>query len=135
MGTIKGTDGAVNKSGTAIAHIDSWELTASADNDETTAYGSRDKTYIQTTVGWSGTISGSYDSTDASQQALVDMFSSTSTGGPAAVTLTLVGSTADSDIYHGSFIVNSIANTGSIGTKRSFSAEVMASGGVARTTT
>jgi len=134
MGAVKGTDGRVEKSGTTIAEIDSWELTVSADSDETTAYGSREKSFIQTTVGWTGTISGSYDSTDASQQALIDQFSSTSTG-PAAVTLTLVGSTADSDIYHGSFIINSIANTGSVGTKRSFSADIQATGGVSRTTT
>jgi len=133
MGTVKGTDGKVEKAGTTIANIDSWELTVSADNDETTAYGSREKSYIQTTVGWTGTISGSYDSTDASQQALIDQFSSTSTG-PAAVTLTLVGSTADSDRYSGSFIINSIANTGSVGTKRSFSADIQATGGVSRTT-
>lgn len=134
MGSIKGTDGAVNKAGTEIANIDSWELTVSADNDETTSYASREKSYIQTTVGWAGTISGSYDSTDASQQALIDQFSSSSTG-PAALTLTLVGSTADSDIYHGSFIINSISNTGSVGTKRSFSADIQATGGVQRTTT
>lgn len=134
MGTVKGTDGKVEKAGTTIANIDSWELTVSADNDETTAYGSREKSYIQTTVGWTGSISGSYDSTDASQQALIDQFSSTSTGGPAAVTLTLVGSTADADRYSGSFIINSIANTGSVGTKRSFSADIQATGGVSRTT-
>lgn len=134
MGTVKGTDGKVEKAGTTIANIDSWELTVSADNDETTAYGSREKSFIQTTVGWTGTISGSYDSTDTSQQALIDQFSSTDGTGPAAVTLTLVGSTADSDRYSGSFIINSISNTGSVGTKRSFSADIQATGGVSRTT-
>jgi len=143
MATAKGTDGAVfyvsarsttGDTKTEIAGIDSWELTVSADNDETTDYvGGRDKTYIQTTVGWSGTISGSYQ-TSGKMQDIIDMFSSTDGTGPAEVELELFADETTDDVFIGNFIINSVANTGSVGTKRSFSADVMADGGLRHTT-
>ena len=143
MATVKGTDGAVfyasARSATGdtkeeIAGIDSWELTVSADNDETTDYkDGRDKKYIQTTVGWAGTISGSYQ-TSGAMQTLIDMFSSTDSSGPAEVDLELYADETTDDVYIGNFVINSVANTGSVGTKRSFSADIQASGGVRHTT-
>lgn len=117
-----------------IAGIDSWELTASADNDETTNYkDGRDKKYIQTTVGWSGTIAGSYDSTDYMQN-IIDAYSSTDSSGPVDVELELYADETTDDVFIGNFKINSAANTGSIGTKRSFSAEVMSNSGVRHST-
>jgi len=117
-----------------IAGIDSWELTAGADNDETTDYiGGREKKYIQTTVHWTGSMSGSY-ATTGPMQTIVDQFSSTDSSGPADVDLELYADETTDDVFIGNFKINSIANTGSVGTKRSFSADIQSNGGVRHTT-
>lgn len=143
MATCKGTDGAVwyvsARSATGdtkveIAGIDSWELTVAADNDEVTDYkNGRDKRFIQTTVGWTGTISGSYETT-GTQQTFVDMFASTDASGPANVELELYADESTDDVFIGDFLINSVANTGSVGTKRSFSADIQATGGLRHST-
>ena len=117
----------------SIAGIDSWELTATADNDETSAYGSREKSFIQTTVGWAGTMSGTYYSTGP-MQTIVDQFSSTDASGPVDVDLELYADETTDDVFIGNFKINSIANTGSVSTKRSFSADIQSNGGIRHST-
>ncbi len=141
MAVINGTDGKVMTKKTTeaaaalaeIAGIDTWELEISVDTDETSSYADApNKTYIATMTDVTATISGTYQTT-GDQQTFIDELSSTG-GGPSQHRLQLFGSTDPKDLYVVDGYFTSVSNTGSLGTKRSFSGSFQGSGGFRRTT-
>ena len=133
MAPIMGKDGKVKTSNGDVGYIDSWNLSWTANTAETSAYGSRAQEFKNTTIGASGSASGTLDPADASQSALIDMF--TSGGTLSKVQLDLVyqtGGTTDGS-YSGEAVITGIEIGSSHSDKVTFSFNFQISGEINHT--
>lgn len=69
---LKGKDGSCKINGTAVS-VTGWTYNGVINKSETTTVGSADQTHENTTRGGSGSITLSFDSSEATQKVIVDM--------------------------------------------------------------
>jgi len=72
MAATKGKDGAFKIGTSTVTFMDSWELQASVDIVDVTAYGDTFRKRIQTIKDWRVNIRGTLDRSDTQQAALLD---------------------------------------------------------------
>lgn len=130
MAEIHGKGGHVQNGANTIAAIDSWSLSVDSEVADISAYGDDDRRFLAGLRNATGSISGTYHSTDTYQSALVGQFCSTGT--IAALTLHLMTSTSTG--FTGSAYMTNVSINSDISDKVGFSANVQFSGGVHRST-
>lgn len=116
MGAILGKDGSVKVGAAEVGFIDSWSLTPAINTAEVTAYGDETKVNVQTLKEWSAEISGTLDTIDAQQSALLDQFED---GTLAAVVLNLY--TGSATYWSGSAVLTGGGIQSTVGDKVSVS--------------
>lgn len=140
MAEIHGKGGEVRLGANTVASIDSWTLTVDAEVADISAYGDKDRRFLNGLRNATASISGSYNypSTGSTgQDVLQDQFSSTGTIAALALHLiTDTGSTAASSVegWSGDAYFTNISINSDIGDKVSFSGNAQFSGGVHRST-
>lgn len=136
-GAFKGVEGALKIAGSKIAQIDSWEITVSADTNETTAFGNKDKNYVHGLRNATATVSGRLDDgiTGTTPNAILDQMSNTGT--LAAIVADLVISTEAAHKAHwvGSALVSSVSVGSQVAGTVSFTASLQFNNGAKYTTT
>lgn len=113
MAATVGKDGGVKVGASQVSFIDTWNLTATVDNDETTSYGDTYKKRVQTLKDWSAEVSGTLDRSDTQQAALLDQLED---GTLADVDLRLE-TERGSSYWSGSALIESWTITHNIGSK------------------
>ena len=77
MTTIQGTSGyfMAGAAGAAstVGEISRWTITKTADTIDTSVFGTRWKKYVNGPVGWTASLSGFYDCSDAYQEDIVNL--------------------------------------------------------------
>ena len=130
MAEIHGKDGAVMSGGSEVASIDSFTLNVDIETADITAYGNNDRRFLGGIRNASGSISGTFHSTDAAQVAVRNQFSSTGTVASTTVVLLTNNTTGSKAGYKGTAYFTNMSLGSDIGDKVSFSANVQFSGGV-----
>lgn len=80
MAVMAGKDGIVKIGTNKIGYIDTWSITRTQNTDETSQIGNPDQEYIPTDRNWSGSLSGSFDYSDAAQKVVMDQLIDTGVG-------------------------------------------------------
>jgi len=135
MAEIHGKDGAVMSGGSAVASIDSWTLTVDIETADKTAYGDTDRKFLAGLRSASGSISGTYNSTNTVQLAVQNQFSSTGTVAATTVVLLTNNTTGAKAGWKGTAYFSNVSINSDISDKVGFSANVQFSGGVSRYST
>ena len=130
MAEIHGKGGQVKSGANKVASIDTWSLSVDAEMADISEYGDDDRAFLPGLRNATGSISGSYHSTDVYQNAITNQFSSTGT--ISALTLHLMTSTSTG--FTGSAYLTNLSINSDISDKVGFSANVQFSGGVHRST-
>ena len=73
MAIKKGIDGQCKVNDTVL-DVTAWTLSVSAGEGETTGVGDKDQEFEQTTRGATGSLTISFDETDAKQKEIIDMW-------------------------------------------------------------
>ena len=73
MAILKGMDGECKVNGTAL-DVTAWSLSVSANEGEITGVGDDDQEFLQTTRGASGSLTVSFNASDAKQKEIIDMW-------------------------------------------------------------
>lgn len=132
MAALMGKDGTVKIGASAIGYIDGWSINADAGSAEVTAYGDKDRQYIYTIKGWSGTLSGTLDMADAQQLTLADQFDSAHTLAVAA--LRFYTTTGVTTYWYGNAYMTGVTVNSSVGDKVSVSINFTGDGNLSYTT-
>ena len=135
MAEIHGKDGAVMSGGSAVASIDSWTLTVDAEMADISAYGDDDRKFLPGVRNASGSLSGTYNSTNAVQLAIQNQFSSTGTVTSTTVVLLTNNTVGATRGWKGTAYFTNVSINSDISDKVGFSANVQFTGGVSRYTT
>lgn len=72
MGAMAGHDGLFKIGTEAIAYIDNFNLTLNNGTAETSKLGERFKRFIATVTDWSGSLSGTLDTSDTKQKQMLE---------------------------------------------------------------
>ena len=109
MAAAMGKDGRITFDDTTTppAYMDNWTLNGDIGMAEITAYGNSSRAYGHTLRGFTVSAAGTLDKADTKQDAVLDMFASTST--LTAVTLRMYDSTSywSCSAFPSGFTVNS----------------------------
>ena len=123
-----GNDGFIEVGADKVTYIDSWSLDISADVAETNQLGKRSKESIATSIGGSGSISGTLDLEDTAQASIVDMFMNGGTIADVELHLVLKEGTVSNEEFTGQALINGISLGGAVGDKVTFSANYQFNG-------
>ena len=105
MAVMAGVDGIVKLGTNQIGYIDTWSITRTQNTGETSQLGKRDQEYLATNRNWSGSLSGSFDYSDAAQKAVIDQLIGDGVGTVLAATFV-----ANADLtLSGNIIITSVA--------------------------
>lgn len=132
MAALMGKDGTVKIGANTVGFIDTWNINADAGSAEVTAYGDKDRQYIYTLKGWSGTLSGTLDMADAQQLTLADQFDSAHTLAVAA--LRFYTTTGVTTYWYGNAYMTGITVNSAVGDKVSVSINFQGDGNLSYTT-
>lgn len=135
MAEIHGKDGAVMSGGSAVASIDSWTLSVDLEVADISSYGNNDRRFLAGLRNATGSVSGTYNSTNATQLAIQNQFSSTGTVASTTVVLLTNNTTGSKRGFKGTAYFTNVSVNSDISDKVGFSANVQFTGGVARYTT
>jgi len=102
MAYYKGTDGVIKSGTTAIAQIDSFEITQEIETAEATSIGDNSKKFVPTLKAFNGSLVVSADSDDAGQATLTN-------GAEVTLLAQLEGSATGRQQLSGNVIVNNIS--------------------------
>lgn len=72
MSAMAGHDGQFKVGTTAVGYIDSFNLTINNGTAETSKLGERFKRFLATVTDWSGSLSGTLDTSDANQKQMLE---------------------------------------------------------------
>lgn len=117
MAAIMGKDGSVKIGTSAIAYIDSFTLNVSLENEDITAFGDKAHKRAHTLIDWTADASGTLDTADTQQAALLDQFKTGGTPGPVEFR----GYTGSSAYWVGSALLTSVSINSAVGSKVSVS--------------
>ena len=132
MAAIIGKDGDI-RIGSVTLSLDSWTLNPTFNTADITKFGNKTKVNVQTLAEWSAEGSGTLDTADAQQGALLDQFMS-GTGG-SAVALRLYTRTATSAVYWaGSAILTGANIQSTVGDKVTVSYSFACAGDITEST-
>lgn len=85
---LPGKGGNISWGGAAVAGMGEWNLDINVDTEEITNFASNGwKEYLATLKSWTGSCTGTYESADAAQDAMITAI--TGTGAAAAVVFTV----------------------------------------------
>ena len=115
MGAIKGKDGSARVGSVYISFIDSWTLTPTINTAEVTQYGDKTQVNCQTLREYDIEVSGTLDTTDVQQKALLDQLMDNGTDG--STMLRLYTDNTASAYYAASAILTSGGITSTVGDK------------------
>lgn len=132
MAALMGKDGTVKIGANTVGYIDSWNINADAGSAEVTAYGDKDRQYIYTLKGWSGTLSGTLDMADAQQLTLADQFDSAHALAVAA--LRFYTTTGVTTYWSGNAYMTGLTVNSAVGDKVSVSINFQGDGNLSYTT-
>jgi len=132
MAALMGKDGSLKIGANTVGYLDSWALNPDIGTAEVSAYGDKDRQYIYTIKGWSGTASGTLDLADAQQLTLTDQFDSAHTLAVAA--LRFYTSTGAFPYWGGNAWMTGMTVNSSIGDKVSVSFNFTGDGNLSYTT-
>ena len=132
MAALMGKDGSMKIGANAIGYLDSWTLNPDVATAEVSAYGDKDRQYVYTIKGWSGTASGTLDMADAQQLTLADQFDSAHTLAVAA--LRFYTSTAVSTYWSGNAYMTGLTVNSAVADKVSVSFNFTGDGNLSYTT-
>ena len=121
MSALIGKDGFIKIGTDGIAYIDNWSLSFASDTAEVSALGSRAKNFVNTTISSTGSASGTLDTSDTAQQAIMNMFVSGGTLTGVEIHLGLKEGTTTPEEYTGTVIITGVEIGVSHGDKVSFS--------------
>lgn len=113
MAAIKGKDGSARVGSSSIGFIDSWTLTPTINTAEITQFGDKTKVNTQTLREYTVEVSGTLDTADAQQSALLAQLQDNGTD--AVVLLRLY--TAASAYYTASTVLTGGGITSTVGDK------------------
>jgi len=125
-----GKDGFVKVGSDKVGYIDAWSISFAGDIAETNEMGERAKKFMNTTISASGSASGTLDTSDTAQLALLDMF--TSGGELEEVDLHLLleeGNSTDEE-FTGQAVITGVEIGSSYTDKVTYSFNYQFSGGV-----
>ena len=105
MAVIHGKKAIIKKNSTDVGEMTSWTIDVAGDMAETTAFGDDWKTYSFGTAGWTGTMEGYLDLSDASQKALHDALIASSPD-PELTDVEFYPDSGSTAKYSGSIIVS-----------------------------
>lgn len=121
MSALIGKDGFIKIGTDSIAYIDNWSLSFTSDTAEVSALGSRAKNFVNTLVSSSGSASGTLDTSDTAQKAVMDMFVSGGTLTGVEIHLGLKEGTNTPEEFSGTVIITGMEIGVAHGDKVSFS--------------
>lgn len=117
MAAIVGKDGSFKIGTSTVGYIDSFVLNVTLENDDITAFGDKAHKRVHTLMDWSMDASGTLDTADTQQAALLDQFKTGGTPAPAEVR----GYTGSSTYWVGSALLTSVSINSAVGSKVSVS--------------
>lgn len=117
MAAIVGKDGSFRIGTSTVGYIDSFVLNVTLENDDITAFGNKTHRRAHTLIDWSMDATGTLDTADAQQAALLDQFKTGGTLAPAEVR----GYTGTSAYWVGSALLTSVSINSAVGSKVSVS--------------
>lgn len=125
---IRGKDGGIMVDGSAMTFMDNFTLDATINTSEVTQYGEDTKVNFQTLKEWSASCSGTLDTSDAQQAALLDQFEDGTLGAKV-----FQFKTGASTYWEGSGVVTSASVGSAVADKVTVSFSVACAGDLART--
>jgi len=126
MGALAGKDGSISVGAAAVGYIDNWNLTINSGTQEANQLGQDWKEFLATVKDWSGSMSGSLDTSDIQQKAMITSMTS---GDVADVALELAVDTTNK--FSGNALLTSIQIGVEFAGKVSFSANFQGTGALA----
>ncbi len=128
MAFAMGKDGDV-KIGSVTLKLDSWSINPSFNTADVTVYGNKTKVNAQTLAEWTAEASGTLDTADAQQLALLDQFKA----GAGGAAVDFRGYTGASAYFSGSAILTGSSLGSTVGDKVTVSFSLACAGDLNRT--
>jgi hypothetical protein len=131
MAVKVGHNGLVKLGTATVAYIDSWSMDGNIDAIEVSAFGDKNRKYQYGLKNVTAQISGTFDSTNASQTSIRGTFMSTAASSTVTLRLYAESVGGSTEGFTGSAVLTNISVGAAVGDKISFSASAQYSGGVA----